>query len=170
MAQEPRITKCLLSGVLLCVLVIVAACNGSLPEGKSGVVAMMPFSDLEQGIRGNAPLSGWSDRAVLNQESFSGTLEEWTAIAVEKTDIVRLPRSVGTYGGAFLVWDLYTFSTRIADAGPDIYRVDVGLAQNKERSKIYLVLLVTVPVDYAANQSMYRAVFEHALYAFEPLE
>ena len=170
MAQGLKIARGLLSSVLLCVLVIVTACTGSLPEGKSGVVAMVPFTDLEQGIRGNAPLAGWSDRAVLNQESFSGTLEEWTALAVEKTDIVRLPRSVGTYEGSFLVWDLYTFSTRIADAGPDIYRVDVGLAQNKERSKIYMVLLVTVPVGYAANQSMYRAVFEHALYAFEPLE
>jgi hypothetical protein len=170
LAQESKLTKSLRLGVLLCVLVVVTACTGSLPGGKSGVVAMMPFTDREQGIRGNAPLSGWADRVALNQESFSGTLEEWVATAVEKTDIVSLPRSVGTYEGSFLTWDLYTFSTRIEGAGPDIYRVDVGLAQNKARSKVYMVLLVTAPVDYAANQAMYRTVFEHALYAFEPLE
>jgi hypothetical protein len=160
----------LVSGMLAGVLLAVTACAVPLPQGESGVVAMIPFVSEEQGIRGNAPLEGWSDRAILNQESFSGTMAEWVALVVEQTDLVQLPTSYGTYPGAHLTWELYTFSTRIKDAGPDVYRVHLGLAHVERDARYYLVILITRPMDYEQNKALYRTVFEHALYALEPLE
>jgi hypothetical protein len=156
--------------VLAWALVAVTACAPPLPVGQSGSVAMRPFVDEEQGIRGNAPLDGWSDRALLLQQSFSGTRDEWIAVASEQTDLVQMPRSVGTYEGAYLTWDLYTFVTRIVEAGPDLYRVDLALAQDEKDSRQYTVLLITPPTGSEADRPMNQAVYEHALYAFEPLE
>jgi len=156
-------------GVLACVLLAMTACVAPLPEGESGAVAMIPFTNEEHGIRGNAPMEGWSDRAVLNQESFSGTLDELVELVVAQTDLVRIPRSSGVYRGAYLTWDLYTFSTRVKDAGPDVYRVDLGLAHVERDARYYLVILITRPMDYEANKALYQTVFEHALYALEPL-
>jgi hypothetical protein len=156
-------------GVLACVLLAMTACVAPLPEGESGLVAMIPFTNEEYGIRGNAPMGGWSDRAVLIQESFPGTMDDLVELAVAQTDLVRLPRSTGTYRGAYLTWDLYTFSTRVEDAGPDIYRVDMGLAHVERDARYYLVFLIAQPMDYEANKALYQTVFEHALYALEPL-
>jgi hypothetical protein len=141
-----------------------------LPEGESGLVAMIPFTNEEYGIRGNAPLEGWSDRAVLVQESVLGTMDEFVDVVVEKTDLVQLPQTTGVYEGAFLTWDLYTFGTRIAEAGPAVFKVNLGVAQSSGGAKQYMVLLITQPMDYPAHKLKYDAVFEHALYAFEPLE
>jgi hypothetical protein len=162
--------KGLLWCVWVCVLLVVTACAAPLPEGESGSVAMIPFASEEYGIRGNAPLEGWSDRAVLIQESFPGTMDEFVAVLVEKTDLVQLPRSTGAYKGAYLAWDLYTFGTQIVDAGPGVFKVDLALAQGKGEAKYYMVLLVAQSMGYVANEEKYETVFEHALYAFEPLE
>jgi hypothetical protein len=162
-------SKGFLWGVLACVLLAMTACAAILPAGESGVVPMIPFVSEEHGIRGNAPMEGWSDRAVLNQESFPGTMDELVAIVVEKTDLVRIPKSSGVYRGAYLTWDLYTFSTRVEDAGPDVYRVDLGLAHVERDARYYLVILITRPMDYEENKALYQTVFEHALYALEPL-
>lgn len=154
----------------MCVLVAVTACTGSLPEGESGVVAMIPFTNEEHGIRGNALLDDSADWVLLNQESFSGTRDELAAILMEQTDLVQIPRSIGIYKGAYLTWDLYRFTTRVADEGPKIFHVDLALAQGPGDDRQYLVVLVALPMDYAATPAKYRTVFEHALYAFEPLE
>jgi hypothetical protein len=155
---------------LACTLVAAMACTPPLPVGQSGSVAMRPFVDREQAIRGNAPLEGWSDRALLLQQSFAGTREEWAAVAREQTDLVRLPRSVGTYEGAYLTWELYTFVTRIAEAGPALYEVQLALAQNEAGTRQYTVLLISPSPGVGAHRRMNWAVHEHALYAFEPLE
>jgi hypothetical protein len=131
---------------------------------------MRPFVDKEQGIRGNAPLEDWSDRALLLQQSFSGTRGEWLAVAREQTDLVQMPRSIGAYEGAHLTWELFTFVTRIAEAGPELYRVDLALAQDETDSRQYTVLLITPPMGAETDRPMNQAVYEHALYAFEPLE
>jgi hypothetical protein len=141
-----------------------------LPEGESGVVAMIPFTSEEHGIRGNALLGDSSDWVILNQESFLGTRDELAAIAIEQTDLVRIPRSLGTYKGAYLTWDLYRFTTRLAGESSEIFHVDLALAQGTRDDRQYLVVLVAQPMDYAANPVKYQTVFEHALYAFEPLE
>jgi hypothetical protein len=157
-------------GVLACTLVVLAACAVRLPEGQAGAVPMIPFTDEEQGIRGNAPLEGWSDRAALLQQSYSGTLDELTALLVEQTDLVRVPRSTGMVRGAHLTWHLYTFTTQLEDVGPDLYRLDMGLAHVEQEARYYIVTLITLPMEYETNEALYRTVFEHALYALEPLE
>jgi hypothetical protein len=159
-----------LIGVLACVLVVATACAAFLPEGESGSVAMRPFTDEEQGVRGNALLEGSVDWALLNQESFSGTREELVAVVIEKTDLVQLPRSTGTYKGAHLTWEIFSFGTQIAEAGPDVYHVDLALARGTGGARQYLVVLISRPVDRSANPAKYRTVLEHALYAFEPLK
>jgi hypothetical protein len=128
---------------------------------------MVPFTDDEQGIQGIMPMEGWADQAVLLQQSFQGTKDELVVLLTEQTDLIAVPRSIGTYKGSRFTWELYTFTTQLSDAGPGIYRVDMGLA---EGDKFYLVLLVSVPADYAAKAAMYDAVFTHALYALTPLE
>jgi hypothetical protein len=153
----------LLAGMLLCV----TACNVSLPEGESGSIALIPFFDRERGMQGVMPLEGWTDRAVLLQESFPGTLDELIAEIAADTDLIALPRSTGTYRGSAFTWDLYQFHTQLADTGPGIYRVDLGLA--KSDSAYYFVALVTLPADYAANEPLYKTVFTHALYALSPM-
>jgi hypothetical protein len=155
---------------LACVLLATTACITPLPQGKSGVVAMVPFTSEAFGIQGNAPLEGWSDQAILNQESFPGTIEELVTHVVEQTDLVQLPRSTGVYQGAHLTWDLYTFTTQIPEGGPGLYRVDMATAKAEPGAGLYLVTLITRPMEYGANRALYETVLEHALYALEPLD
>jgi hypothetical protein len=157
-------------GALACVLLAAAGCADFLPQGESGSVAMMPFTSEAHGIRGNTLLDGSVDWAILNQESFSGTREELVAVVVEQTDLLQLPRSAGTYQGAHLTWKIFGFGTRIKGAGPDVYHIDLALAQGKGDAKQYLVVLIAEPVDWAKKPARYRTVLEHALYAFEPLQ
>lgn len=175
------IKRALPPGILACMLLAVAACSSSLAGGESGSVAMFPFTDQEYGIRGLAPQEGWVDQGVLLQESFAGTMDELVALAADQMDLIQLPRSTGTYTGAHLTWDLYTFETQVKDAGPGIYRVNMALANGRtpeacpewsERGEgvYYLVILVALPADYAAHRARYDTVFEHALYALAPLE
>ena len=158
-----------LVGVLACVLPLVAACGVPLPQGDRGSVGMVPFVDREHGIRGYAPLEGWTDRAILIQQSFEGTKEELVSTLVDQTDLMQLPRATGLYRGAHLTWDLYSFGTQLPDAAPGVYRVDLALAE-ANGGGTYMAIMVTRPMEYQANQAQFRAVFEHALYAMAPLD
>lgn len=154
--------------VIACSLLAITACTALQSEHGSGTIAMVPFTSDEHGIRGVTPLEGWADQAALVQQSFPGTKDELVAVIAEQTDLIALPRSIGTYKGSTFTWDLYTFETQIQDAEPGIYRVDMGLA--KGESAIHLVLLITVPAEYATNPALYETVFTHALYALTPIE
>jgi hypothetical protein len=155
--------------VLALALLVVPACVPSPAKGPSGSLPMIPFVDENQGIRGNAPLEGWSEQAILIQQSAFGTDDELIANIAEQTDLVRLPRSTGTYASAHLTWHLYSFATQLADAPPGIYQVDLALAEMEDRVGYYMVLLVAQSSTYEAHRAQYRAVLEHALYALEPL-
>jgi hypothetical protein len=155
--------------ILALTLLAVPACIPSPPEGASGSIAMIPFVDEEQGIRGNAPLEGWSEEAALIQQAVFGPEDELLAAIVEQTDLVQLPRSTGTYESARLTWHLYSFATQLEQAPPGIYRVDMALAEMENGAGYYMVLLAARSSTYEANRAQYRAVLEHALYALEPL-
>jgi len=157
----------LLAVVLAAILVGGTACGISLPVGEPGAVRMAPFRNEEYGLAGLEPLQGWSDGAELVQQVSPGTVDDVVGILRAQTDLVSLPRSTGSYQGKHLHWDLYTFSSQLAEAPPGIYRMRMGLAQ--EGSKVYLVVLVTVPEAYRANPGLYDTVFEHALYALGPI-
>ncbi|MBN1641173.1 MAG: hypothetical protein JXA09_08050 [Anaerolineae bacterium] len=145
-----------------------SACSVSLPVGELGAVPMAPFVDEQAGIRGMAPLPGWSDRAELVQQTGVGTIDEFVAMLSEQTDLVSLPRSTGSYQGKHLRWDLYTAETQVVGAPPGIYRLRMGIAH--QGATFYFVVLVVVTADYDAGPEPYDAVFEHALYALGPTE
>jgi hypothetical protein len=153
--------------IVLSLVTLVTACGGGSADHGSGTVIMAPFVDEEQGIRGNAPAEGWAERAVLLQQSFSGTSDELTALLAEQTDLIGLPRSIGTYRGRALSWQLYRFETQLQSAGPGIYRVDMGVAQGE--AAIYFVTLITMPMEYEDQAALYESVFTHAMWALTPL-
>ena len=162
--------KVLSLSVLAAVLLALPACIPALSKGNSGSVAMIPFIDESQGLRGNAPLRGWSDQAELLQQSFTGPDDELIAVIAEQTDLVQLPRSTGTYTGAHLTWNLYSFATQLKQAPPGIYQLDMALAKMENGTGYHMVVLAAHSSTYEANRARYRAVFEHALYALEPRE
>jgi hypothetical protein len=153
--------------IVLSLVLLVTACSGSDAGDGSGTVIMAPFVDETNGIRGNAPADGWAERAVLLQQSFTGTTDELTALLAEQTDLIGLPKSIGTYRGRALTWQLYRFETQLESAGPGIYRVDMGVAQGE--TAIYFVTLITVSMEYERQAALYESVFTHAMWALTPL-
>lgn len=149
-----------------CLLLLATGCAVSLPPGEKGVVAMIPFWDEQNGIHGVRPLDGWSEEAMILEQSFPGSRDELGALLAEQTDLISLPQSRGVYRGAHLSWELYTFHTQLQDAPPGIYRVDMGVAE--QDGVQYFVLLVCVSTTYDQHARMYKTVFEHALYALQP--
>jgi hypothetical protein len=154
--------------IVLSLVTLVTACSGWGAGHGGGTVIMAPFVDEAQGIRGNAPAGGWAERAVLLQQSFTGTTDDLTALLAEQTDLIHLPKSIGTYKGRALAWQLYRFDTQLESAGPGIYRVDMGVAQGE--TAIYLVTLITVSMAYENQAALYESVFTHAMWALTPLD
>jgi hypothetical protein len=153
--------------IVLGLALLVTACGGWGADHGNGTVIMAPFTDEEFGIRGNAPAEGWAERAALLQQSFPGTTDELTAFLIEETDLIGLPKPTGTYRGSAWTWQLYRFETQLQSADPGIYRLDMGLAQGE--AAIYLVTLVTMPMEYEDHAALYESVFTHAMYALAPL-
>lgn len=160
--------KSLLCALLLGPLLVATGCALALPTGETGSVGMMPFWDEERGIRGNKPLDGWSDKAVLRQEPGPPTKEELVAAITEATDLVALPRSVRTYRGAHLDWELAEVECQVYDAGPGIYRLNLAFAEKDGRT--FWAALITTPAEYEAHTAMYDTVYEKALYALAPMD
>ena len=82
----------------------------------------------EFGIRGIAPVEGWAE------EAHPAPLDELVAALIKETDLISLPRSTGTYQGAYLNWKLYSFVSRIQDEGDMLFRVDLATAKDDTRS------------------------------------
>jgi hypothetical protein len=149
-------------------MVIMAACNTSLPQGHNGSIGLMPFWDEEMGIQGVAPSQGWSDRAQLVQGSIPGTLDDAIAIVLEQTSLTSLPEPIGHYDGRAFTWDLWTTETQLMEVGPQTLHLDLAMAEGD--SAAYFIALVVMPEAYRADPALYDTVFAHALYALEPLE
>lgn len=152
--------------LVIWLLLVATGCAVSLPPGDKGVVPMVPFWDEEMGIHGVKPLDGWSQQAMLLQQSFLGSRDEMSALLVEQTDLISLPRSRGVYQGAHMSWELYTFHTQLQDAPPEVYRIDMGVSEYDGVQ--YFVLLICAATTYDQHAPMYKTVFEHALYALQP--
>jgi hypothetical protein len=160
--------KLALLGFLGSLLLALAACTGLEPGGRSGSVAMEPYVDEQSGLQGLAPAYGWPEGSGLVQQSFPGTWDEFVAELSAATDLEVLPTSTASYQGRVLLWDLYSFETSIKEVGPEVYRVELGLAEGD--GACYMVALIAPPEDYAANPRLYDTVFGHALYALAPLD
>jgi len=157
----------LLVTVLTGVLLILMGCAAVAEESESGVIALVPFADEGFGLRGVRPVEGWTDKAMLLQQSVALSRDELVATLAAQSDLIALPKSIGTYKGRAFTWDLYTFTTRLEEAGPGIYRVDMGLAERD--ATFYMVTLVSEPSAYAQYEARFDTVYRRALYALEPL-
>lgn len=172
-----------LAGVLTGLLLVLTACSGSLPVGKSGSIALLPFFHEEMGIRGVVPagcnqaqpgtvecanLISSSAPVVLVQQAAPVPLDELIDLVLASTTLEQLPKHTGSYRGTAFNWDLYAAETQITDVGPVTVRLDVALAEGDSAS--YLVAMVTLPEDYEANTALLQTVFTHALYSLAPLD
>jgi hypothetical protein len=175
--------KRLLTGVLAGLLLVLTACSASLPVGKSGSIALLPFFHEEMGIRGVVPqgcnqaqpgtvecanlISGQAPVALV-QQAAPVSLDELIDLVLASTILEQLPEHTGSYRGTAFNWDLYAGQTKIKDLGPVTVRLDVALAEGDSAS--YLVAMVSLPEDYEANTALLETVFTHALYSLAPLD
>jgi len=144
------------------------SCTSSTFQNESqGWVLMRYYTSEEKGISGIEPVDLGED-VQLVQEAFPGSLEELRAAALESIDLQGFPESMGTYQGAALTWDLYSFEAQIADLGPFTVSLDMAIAEGDTVS--YFVALVSLPENYEENADKYQSVFYHTLYAFSPIE
>ncbi len=172
-----------LAGVLAGLLPVLMACSASLPVGKSGSIALLPFFHQEMGIRGVVPhgcnqaqpgtvecpdLISGQVPVVLVQQSAPVPLDELIDAVLASTALQQLPEPTGSYKGTAFTWDLYAGQTQIKDLGPVTVRLDVALAEGDSAS--YLVAMVTLPEDYEANTALLQTVFTHAVYSLAPLD
>ena len=169
--------------VLVSLVLSMSACAWSLPDGDAGVIAMMPFVNDELGVRGIAPM-GWDqveggrfvrggaerieDHMELHQKAVPLTLDELNTLLLEQISLEELPKSVGTYEGAALSWDLLTLDTRIDGTGEFTFRLKLAVAGGESES--YFVAVLALPETYDANAPMLDAIFTHALDAFTPVD
>jgi hypothetical protein len=167
-------------------LLMAAACGPALPQGDSGLVALVPFFNQKLGIQGVVPhgctqvgsdtfecanLTPEQGSVVLVQSAVPGTMDDLVALVLDKTSFSKLPELADRYRGKAFTWDLYTAETRLADAGEvagATVHLDLALAEGD--SEAYLVALVTLPEAYNANPVLYDTIFTHAAYALAPLE
>jgi hypothetical protein len=128
---------------------------------------MRYYTSQEKGINGIEPFD-LGDDVQLVQEAFPGSLEELRVAVLESTDLQEFPESTGTYQGAALTWDLYSFEAQITELGSFTVSLDVAIAESDTAS--YFVGLLSLPENYEENADKYQSVFYHTLYAFSPIE
>lgn len=168
--------------IILSICLVAAACNGNLFADRPGSIAMQPFSSEELGFRGTRPfycnpqgsatfdcssLSSNNSLVIMNQLAFPGSRQELIALLSEEVGLTELLVETGTYQNGALTWELYEFDMVNKLIGPTVLHVRLALAE--DQAHIYLIALSALPEDYQANRDVYQTVFEHALYAFEPL-
>jgi hypothetical protein len=167
----------LLSGISVIVLLLLTGCTATLPEGDSGSIALMPFFNDDHGISGVVPAGctesspgnfDCPDLAVMVQQAYPGPLEELVDLLLPQLSVEQLPEPVGGYKGRAFDWDLYSLVARIEDSGFDVLRVELALAEEGARS--YIVALVTLPEAYEGHPELYDTIFTHAVYGLMPWE
>lgn len=169
--------------ILLFLMLFFTACNGDPFHNRSGAIPMLPFSDTELGIQGNRPfhctqvgsgvydctdLNPAGNPVIMDQLAFDASLEELVELVSQQVDTPVPTTESGVYRSAELSWKLYTLETAIKDLGENTFHIQLALAEDEVRC--YLIALATVPEDYQADQKMYDAIYNHALYAFKPVE
>ncbi len=146
---------------------LISCTSSTFQTDSQGWVLMRYYISEEKGLRGIEPIDLGED-VQLVQEVFPGSIKELREAALESIDIEELPESIGTYQGAALTWELYSFDAQIKELGPFTVSLDVAMAEDDSAS--YFVGLVTLPEKYEENADKFQAVFYHTLYAFSPIE
>ena len=167
-----RHARVVLPILILATALALSACSGSLPQGASGHIALIPFWDEEQGIQGVQPLEGWDEETRLIQVASPAGSQEAFAELLTVTDLSTIPESTGTYNGKAFTWDLYTFESRLEGTSVDSVHFDLAVAKTESAtsSMTYIVMLLSLPDNYRANPALYDSVFTHVVYALEPME
>ena len=101
---------------ILC-LGLISGTSSTFQKDSQGWVLMRYYISEEKGLSGIEPIDLGEDVELI-QEVFLGSLEELTAVVLESIDLEELPESIGTYRGAALSWDLYSFESQIKELGP----------------------------------------------------
>jgi hypothetical protein len=128
---------------------------------------MRYYTNEEKGLSGIEPLD-LGENAELVQEAFPGPHAGMIAATLESTTLDELPESTGSYQGANLSWDLYSFDTEIPELGP--FTVHIEMALTDRESQIYFVALVALPEEYEGSPEKYRSVYLHTLYSLSPID
>lgn len=128
---------------------------------------MRYYKSEERGFSGLEPID-LGEQAQLVQDVFPGSIEELREAALESIGIEELPESIGTYQGAALTWELYSFEAQIKELGPFTVSLDLAMAEDDTES--YFVGLVSLPEKYEEDTDKYQAVFYHAIYSFSPIK
>lgn len=167
----------LLCGISMIVLLLLTGCSASLPAGDSGSISLIPFFNTDHGISGVVPVTcseqapgsfDCPDLAVMVQQAHPGPLDELVDEVVAQLSVEELPEPAGSYKGRAFDWDLYSLEAQVKDAGFDVLRVELALAQDGPMS--YIVALVTLPEAYEGHPELYDTIFAHAVYGLMPWE
>ncbi len=151
---------------LLLVLGLIS-CTTSLDKDSQGWVLMRYYTNQEKGLSGVEAVD-LGENAQLVQEAFPGSRAEMVSATLESTILDEFPESTGSYQGAALSWDLYSFDTEIPELGPFTVHLDLALAEGDTRS--YFVALVTLPEEYEKFPEKYRSIFLHSIYSLSPIK
>lgn len=96
------------------------------------------------------------------------TMDEFMPLLVTELNLTTVPSSRGTFRGAALTWELYQFEAHLPELGPEIFRLDLALAE--QGSVVYAVALLTLPADYDPHRALYETILRHVAHALAPLE
>jgi len=143
------------------------SCTTSLDKDSQGWVLMRYYTNEEKGLSGIEPVD-LGDKAQLVQEAVPGSRDEIIKATMESTTLDEFPESTGSYQGAALSWDLYSFNTEIPELGPFPVHVDMALTGGESQG--YFVALITLPEESEQFPEKYRSVFLHTIISLSPLE
>jgi hypothetical protein len=167
----------LLCGISVMVLLLLAGCSVSLPAGDSGSISLIPFFNADHSISGVVPVTcsesapgnfECQDLSVIVQQAYPGPQDELVEVVVAQLSVEQLPEPVGSYKGRAFEWDLYSLEAQVKEAGSDVLRVELALAEDGPLS--YIVALVTLPEAYDGQPELYDTIFSHAVYGLVPWE
>jgi hypothetical protein len=168
MSQAVGRTRMLLAVIVVFSALAITGCSAAFPQGTSGSIALLPFWDEEQGIKGVQPLPDWTEEAQLRQIAVPQSRGEVVELILPQIGLSVLPESTGRYRGKGFTWDLYEFESHMEDVPVDIVHFDLAIADSGLTT--YIVGLLTLPDAYDASPALYDTVFTHVLYALEPME
>ena len=146
---------------------LISCTPSSFQKDSQGWVLMRFNTSDGRGFNGIEPVELGED-VELVQEVFPGSLEELTTGVMDSIDLEELPESIGTYRGAALSWDMYSFEAQSMELGPMTVSINLAMADGDSAS--YFVGLATSPEKFEENADKYQSVLYHTIYTFSPIE
>lgn len=176
--------------VAIVTVLTLVACSASQFDDGSGAFPMTEFTHANGLFRGVHPIN-WQqtfngepepgmficeflraesvlDFKLLNQVAITGmNRSELDDLIETQLFIDSLPEGTSVYKSRFLDWELYAFDAYSPDI-PKQMHILMGLAEQSD--VFYIVMVVGIVEHYEDFPTYYDTLFEHVMYAFEPLE